>query len=402
MLGAGSKRQINLTLILMTTLLLACASEPKKDPLEPQLKYPEELEAVHALVIKGKTVDAREKVEDYLNRSENIHWYGHAYFLKGFVYEIEEDFDNSIKFYRQAIDHGSQYESRVEAKALYNLSFVYEKLDRRNELLVSLIDLMKRRSFFDPLTGQVEIPARMAAAYASQGKMKEALIFHREASTQFNKLVRTASFRARKSDISKALYYMGLATYDQNDEAYNQMIRKLSVGQKYFLASAEASRSKWSEKAEVRVKALYNKAWGEVLQYKPKGFEQDVMAFKKNQHRDQLEMASDLYDLMHRMRAQEFPLSDVNRRSKAIMDETQVWITKIENFAQKLDVGPETIRKNKRIKNKKLVNYLDVHVDAVIVNKEQVSKATTKPKNSTEKSKKALPAKQDIGKDPNL
>ncbi len=388
-----------LLILTVVSLTLGCSSKPS-DPDQSALDYPKELEAVHSFIIQRKTNDARLKIEDYLNRAENIHWYGHAYFLKGFLYEMDEDFPNAVKFYRSAIQHGSQYESRVEAKALYNLSFVYERLDQRNELLTTLVDLMKRREFFDILTGQVEIPARLAAAYAAQGKMKEALIFHREATRNFEEMVRNQKFQAKKSEISKSLYYLGFATFDDNSESFDTLVRKLGIGQKYFLSSAEASKSTWSEKSEERIKAQYDKAWGMVLEFKPQGFEEDPMAEKKQKHRRQLVMASELYDLMFKLRAEEFPMGNVNPRSKAIVDVTGEWIDRIEKFAMKLQVGPETIR-NKKIKNKRLARYVDDEIAKVKVNKEQADKKPNLTIESTS-SEKSLPVKSDLGKDPNL
>lgn len=388
-------------LIILAALIGACSLVPvTKAKSNQDLNYPPELQDVHGLIVQEKTVDAQAKIDDYINKAENIHWYGHAYFLKGFLFEMEEKYKDSIKFYRRAIQHGSKYESAVEAKALYNLSFVFEKLDQRQDLISTLLDLMKRRSFFNRLTGQVEIPARLAAAYASQGKMKEGLIFHREAAQNFKQLVRVQTFKAPKEEVSKSLYYLGFSVFDENNEQFHSLIRKLNVGQKYFLASAEASKSQWSEKSRDRLKNEYDKAWAQVLNYKPEGFDNDPLAFKKQKHRKQLVMASDMYDLMHRLRAEEFPMGDVNPRSKVIVDQSSQWIAKIEDFAQKLDVGPETTR-NKKIKNKKLAIYVEEKFEEVKVNKEQVKAEPI------QKEKKPVPGKDvqetpDIGKDPNL
>ena len=195
------------------------------------------MENVHALIVKKKYSDAQFAIESYLNKAENIHWYGHAYFLKAFLYEQTEDYDQSIKWYRRAIKHGTSYDSRVQAKALYNLSFVYEREARFTELLTVLVDLIKRRDFFDVLTGQVEIPARLAAAYSFHGRPKEALIFHREAANNYKLLVKNQRFRSSPDEVSKSLYYLGLSTFDENDEEFDRLISKLNLGQKYYLAS---------------------------------------------------------------------------------------------------------------------------------------------------------------------
>ncbi len=381
---------------LIFSLVLGCSSSSKKES-KYNLKYPKELQEVNQLIAVKKTGDARLRVEDYLNKAENIHWYGHAYFLQGFIYELEENYPMSIKFYRSAIEHGSNYESRVEAKALYNLSFVYERIDNRDDLLATLIDLMKRREFFDVLTGQVEIPARLAAAYASQGRLKEGMIFHREAAQNFTTLVRNQRFQAQRSELSKSLYYLGFVTFDQNEETFKGLIRKLSIGQKYFLASAEASKSTWSEKSVKRLQNQYTRSWSMIKNHRPDGLKNDPMAFKKQKQEGQLEMAAQLYDLMHKVRVEEFPMGQVNLQSKRIMDETASWLTRIENFTLTLSLGPEMIR-NKKVKNTRLARYVKEEKKKVKVNKEKLTTPKETPVEPTGKPA----AGGDIGKDPNL
>lgn len=363
------------------------------------LQYPADLQVAHKLIVEKKHDDARFKIEDYLNRAENIHWYGHAYFLMGFLYELDENFDQSEKYYRSAIQHGLAFESRVEAKALYNLSYVYEKTQQMDKLLVTLIDLMARRRFFDSLTAQVEIPARLAAVYAFAGQMDDALKFHENAAGHFDNLVRRQNFNVKHEEISQSLFYLGLAIFDQDSESFDTLVKKLDRGQKYFLASAEASKSIWSEKSLQTLSRQYDRAWGMIQEFEPTEYSKDPMAHKKKKHIRQLVMASDLYDLMHRIRAEEFPLANVNPRSRAIMDKTAQWIERIEKFALKLNLGPEIIR-NQTIANKRLSSYIEEKEKPVRVNKEKASGVDNEPVDS-----KALPQKkssENIGEDPNL
>lgn len=384
-------------------MVAGCSLTPQKESHKegnPYLRYPDELEAVHSLILKKKTDDARMKIEDYLNKAENINWYGHAYFLNGFLYEMEENFPQAIVHYRSAIVHSHKFNSSVEAKALYNLSYVNERTQNWNDLLVNLLDLMKRRRHFDPLVANIEIPARLAATYAVLGKMQEAENFHRQASQNFERIIRKEPFTFPKEEISKALYYLGLGIYDPKTESYAQLIKKLDLGQKYFLASVEASDSEWSERSMARLLAQYDKAWEMIQSYSSEEFKNDKLAQRKQQHNAQLEMASELYDLTHRIRAEEFPLSSVNQRSKRVIDATDVWLDRLESFAQKLDLGPAMVR-NKKVANKKLMNFIDKKETKVKVNKEVSSMPapleTAEPVGVETK----LPPKN-IGKDPNL
>ena len=129
---------------LVFSAFAGCSLFSKKEKKVSYIEYPAELKKVNAMVIEKKFDDARILIDDYLNRSENIHWFGHAYYLKGFVYESDNQPDEAIRFYRQAIQHASRYDSVVEAKAIYNLSYVYERTGQMGELSSTLTDLMKR------------------------------------------------------------------------------------------------------------------------------------------------------------------------------------------------------------------------------------------------------------------
>lgn len=390
-------------------LLTSCNTVPNKEPRVPDLGYPQELQDVLSLIEEKKYEDALSRADDYLNKADNIKWYGHAWFLKGFVYESSERLQQAMAQYREAIQHAANYDSRVEAKALYNLSFVYEKSEKYEELVASLLDLMKRPQFFDAITSKVETPARLAAAYARQHQMQPAKEFHKRGSQAFAKMVRRSNLTVSREDLSKSLYYLGLDVYDANQENYGELIEKLQIGQPYFLASAEASNSMWSEKSVKRLENEYSKAWGMVIDYKPKGFDHDTLAFEKNKQSQQLEMAAQLYDLMHVLQVEEFPMGRVNNRSNEMIRGSEKWVDKIEKFAISLDLGPATIRKTK-IKNTKLAVYVESKREEVRVNKEtqQVSsskKTSQVEQNSSaqsEKDSKSETTKENIGKDPNL
>ena len=361
--------------VMPVLLCISCSMFFKKEERKYNIDFPSELQLVNKLILERKTDDAKNQIDDYLNRSENIHWFGHAYFLKGFLYEMDENYEASIGEYRSAIQHSSKYNSRVEAKALYNLSYVYERVGNMEKLTTTLLDIMKRREFFDVLTGQVETPARLAATYAYMGKMKESYIFHREASENFNQMVRHKSFKASKSEISKSLYYLGLAVYNNGKDDFNSLMEKIKPGQKYFLASAEASKSEWAKKSTNQLLANYSNAWKLVESFEPKGYENDPLAHKKQKHSAQLEMASDMYDLLHKLKVEEFPMMNVNKQSKAILNKVDKWIRKIEKFALHLDLGPEQIR-NKKVKQRKLMRYIEKPKEPVRINKETVSPKT--------------------------
>lgn len=380
---------------------------PKKEKVY-NIDYPPELRKVNKLIVNKKTGDAKIEIQNYLNRAENIHWYGHAYFLMGFLYEVEEKPELAIKHYREAIQHAAAYDNVVEARALYNLSFVYERTGNWQKLVSTLIDLLERRQYLDVLSGQVETPARLAAAYAVIGRMDEAKKFHKQARENYENMVRQMRFHSSRSDLSKALYYLGLSVFPREKENFSDLKTKLSLGQKYLLASVESAKGGWADRAAQSLEDNYQRLWAFIQDYQKKGLSHDPMAKMKQKQMDQLVMASDFYDLVLALRSDEFPMGNVNLAAKEVMDGSQKWLARIENFANSLQLGPETIRTHP-VKQRRLMRYVDEPKKPVRVNKESTALQETSVKMEKTKSESKKDSSTDKGaetplpeKDPNL
>lgn len=280
------------------------------------------------------------------------------------------------------------------------------------KLLVSLVDLSKRKKFFSPFVASVEIPARLAAVYASIGRIELAKSIHRDAISHYERMIRKNQLPSSPKEHSKILFYLGLSTFDQNDETFKTLLPKLRSGQKYYLYAAEASNSIWANRSRERLRNQYAKLWGFILNYEPKNLNHDSLAFSRNKQEKQLDRAADMYDLMYQLRAEEFPLASVNKNSGKIMAMSQDWLEKIEKFTLGLDLGPAMVR-NKKIRNRRLIRYVEEEQKPVVINKEtQKSQKPTpkkKPKGTNEEGS-PLPEKQNspgsgekpIGQDPNL
>ena len=140
--------------------------------------------------------------------------------------------------------------------------------------------------------------------------------------------------------------------------------------------------------------------WKLIKDYEPKGYDHDPLAKKRQTHMEQLVRAADLYDLMYRLQAEEFPMGAVNHRSKTLMSKSNKWLRKIEKFAMNLDLGPEMIR-SQPVKQRKLMRVIEKPEEPVVINKE-TARAVKKPKDKAndEVPPQKLPEKN--VKDPNL
>ena len=364
-------------LCLLITLLIVSGCGLFKKKKNYSIKYPEELTLVAEQIDEEKYKDARFNLDEYLNRSENLEYFGHAYFLKGYIYELEGDTEKAIRFYRQSVKHSSRFNGLVEAKALYNLSFTYERNGQFGPLMTVLTDLVKRPQHFRPLTARVETPARMGAALASLGQMKKAKKFHQQGAEAYKRLSRSNFFSPSRNELGKAQYYLGVVVYKNDNETFDKLKQKLQWGQIHLMAASEASIGSWSRKASNQLLKSYDQMWNLIKTYKPQQKGLDKLSYRRQKHYKQLEMASDFYDIVDKVRAEEFPLHRVNRYSSKIIDAADSWQNRLKAFVVTLDIGPETIRE-KPVRQRPLAKVLDEEWKKKIVkvNKEQAKDET--------------------------
>ena len=309
-------------------LFSACSLGPRKGR---SIDYPKELEQVFMLVSKGEGDLSLKQIQAYLDRSEKLQWHGHAYSLQGRVYQGQKNWEKAIESYRKAIRQSSGFDSLVEAQSLYRLSQVYEEKGRTKELVASLLDLMKRRTFFDQLVGDVEIPARLSAAYASQSQIAKAQIFHDQASKSFQKIIRTHGNHLSEDDIAKSRYYLGAAIYPSETEDFRSLLAKLNLGQRHLLAATEMESSSWSEISQQALIQSYQKLWDFLNQQEgADDLAHDPQAQNKQIQIEQLNKASDFYDLVLRLQDERKPKTPVKSRAGEVLRLGEDWQRRLE------------------------------------------------------------------------
>ncbi len=382
----------------MIFTLVACTHGPRK---AQNIDYPQELEQVFLLVSQGEGDLTLKQIQSYLDRSEKLQWHGHAYYLQGRVYQGQKKWDKAIESFRKAVRQSSGFDSLVEAQSLYRLSQVYEHTGQTKDLIASLLDLMPRRSFFDQLIGDVEIPARLAAAYASEGQMEKAHAFHGQANQFLQKIIRVHGNHLSENDIAKSQYYLGTAIYLSEKEDFHSLLSKLNLGQRHLLASIEIEASAWSAESKQALIQSYQKLWDLLIQHPvSEELSHDPRAQKKQMQNEQLVMASDFYDLVLRLQAERTPKTPVQSPAWEALRKAEEWRQRLEGFAAKLDLGPEVTRSHK-IKNRPLLNKIIPPSPTVF--KEGVLLPENQPE--TKLPPKIIPSpapSPNIGEDPNL
>ncbi|NCN41838.1 hypothetical protein GW916_11400 [bacterium] len=167
----------------------------------------------------------------------------------GVALEGMESCQKAAERYRSVARLANKKFDKISALALYRLGFVYSCLGEPQKSVVSFLDARKKIKYLPPEVGTAELPARLAAAYASLGRQKEALHYFNEASGGLKRIL--AGAKRQDSDIdlaAKTLLAMGKISSTPHLHPV-LFVRMLSMQQPFLLQAAELKSSKVSRKA---------------------------------------------------------------------------------------------------------------------------------------------------------
>ncbi|NQZ01554.1 MAG: hypothetical protein HRT45_12900 [Bdellovibrionales bacterium] len=150
---------------------------------------------------------------------------------------------------------------RVEAQALYRLSFAYTCVGADEKAVVSLLDALRRKKHLQEEVAVAEIPARLASAYARLGNNEKAEVYYSDARRGIQYL--RARFKNRRSlnDIlAKTLFLMGRIAPIENRVKSDSIeyLSGLEYLQAYLLQAVEMNSDKWSPKAADQISKAYD------------------------------------------------------------------------------------------------------------------------------------------------
>jgi len=165
-----------------------------------------------------------------------------------------KDWGDAAKRYRQVVSSTARA-PRLQAMALYRLSYVNEALGDDPLVIADLTDLQSRKSDLPQEIAEGEMPARLAAAYARIGNFEKAQKYYEQAEVGIARL--------RKNEtptwLPRTLFLMGETSRSKlswND--FETFIRPLARSQVYLVQAAELGQSPWSDKAADELIEIYN------------------------------------------------------------------------------------------------------------------------------------------------
>ncbi|MEO0335637.1 MAG: hypothetical protein AAF202_04555 [Pseudomonadota bacterium] len=259
-----------LVLSISLVLLSGCSvfglkKEPKKTEVEKPPKIDPDLMAEFNLGVKAldeEKYPAAEAIfktiltENPSNRFQLVVEYNLAA-----AYEGQKRCKEAGRGYRKVARSSLGKFPRIEAQALYRLSFAYACVGSDEKAVVSLLDAMRRKRHLQEEVAVAEIPARLASAYARLGNNEKAEIYYSDARRGIQYL--RARFKNRRSlnDIlAKTLFLMGRIAPIENRVKSNSIeyLSGLEYLQAYLLQAVEMNSETWSPKAAEQINRAYD------------------------------------------------------------------------------------------------------------------------------------------------
>lgn len=232
--------------------LVSCTSSPSV--LNSASEYPEEFGTAVHLVQMKEYDKAEAHMKNYLQQTRDIRWHGSALLLLGDIYKEKGDVDQAITTYKQVVEHGAGFHTAHVARALYQLSWQYEKLQKYEDLVYVLTDLPKHLKTGDDFVRLVETPARLANAYYTMNLWDKAMSFREQS---LKAIADGGANNVPDETASRVYFYLSfvqlIAPHDM-DRRYPTVV---SMAQKDLLRLIERKSHDISEKAAWDLWNLY-------------------------------------------------------------------------------------------------------------------------------------------------
>jgi tetratricopeptide (TPR) repeat protein len=266
---------------------------------------------------------AAKKFSDLIAQYPTSKWLPDAYYNWGAALEGQSNYQAAEEKYKKVVEYYEGIPSREEAEALYRLSLCYEAqgLDEKN--IMALLELNTRAQYLSSDVATVEVPARLAAAYAREGNEEQAQSYFAKAESGLKRIRRTARGQNDMMIwLPKTLYSMGHippAHKGMSADEFKNYSASLEKAQPWLVRAAELNDKTWSKKAADELLASYQEAWNAIdLVTTPAG--PDKVQDLKDRQDQQRSMALDLDTAISRLKLERLPSVPGDPESEVLAD----------------------------------------------------------------------------------
>lgn len=257
--------------LLFFLILNGCASSGSKKPQLPEDEKSETVaaldQALEDLAVENYT-SAASKLERLSNGNPISELDLVILYNLGVAKEGLRYCEESVQHYRSVARVANNKFDRVAALALYRLGFAYDCLGDPKKSVLAFLDAQKKSRFLPLDVAEAELPARLAAGYASIGRKKEALFYFNEASSGLKKILAHSSGKSGEVLAAKTMYAMGKLSRTSDALIFARM---LNMQQAFLLQATEMRDGGGSSmKAKNELKAAYRRIQQEKIDSKEK------------------------------------------------------------------------------------------------------------------------------------
>jgi tetratricopeptide (TPR) repeat protein len=173
----------------------------------------------------------------------------------------------------------------IAALALYRLSFSYLELGEDSKSVAALLDAQRLGQHLPLQVRVAEIPARLSAFYAGQGRDKEAASYLNDAEKGVDKVLKNPPKDLSSDWLAKTYYQMGSVSVSQLTALnFIEFLRGERMVQVYLLKAMKLNDPQWSAKSLRYLKDMYQ--------------ELDRLVTVEKTRETQVQMAGAFYDLI--------------------------------------------------------------------------------------------------------
>jgi hypothetical protein len=178
-------------------------------------------------------------------------------------------------------------------------------------MTLALLQLFDRHKVLPKQTADMEIPARLAAAYARLGNLVQAKIYYAQAAAELRQYRRPPLVGDVMIWLPKTLYSMGSLQAPQRDiklTEFEDYVSALEESQGWLVRAAELGNNKWSRQSVEKLEDSYLDLITRIKNYRVAD-ESDFLLAQKQKQEAQKKMAARLDRAISKLRLERLPSS---------------------------------------------------------------------------------------------
>jgi tetratricopeptide (TPR) repeat protein len=291
-------------LFLIVIVPLVFAFSGCSTPVESmnQIDFPPALQQAQVDIQNSDFIGAEGNIRKYLNNPQDVYWHGHAYLLLGEAREAAGRNDEALEAYKQAITQGTGFDHKITVQALYRISWVYEKTQQYQNLIVVLQDLERNVTDADYFTKYIENPSRLANTYFVLGMWDKAIEQRNRVTPEV--IAATQLKSPSMSKIYAAQLYRSFVNLRPKEGSLDAQ-SLIPLTQKDLLDVGEMAEMVVSNKALAQLKELYELRWKTLSAVKTFKRVEQRLEYNKQKLEDLAQFVDQMEDLKSSRRPSE-------------------------------------------------------------------------------------------------